>query len=227
MNLSNATLEPGVVTNAEDPENLGRIKCIIGGKHDPEKMNADHLPWCAPLTCFGYQRLSKPVEGQKVWVLHDSNNYYEYYYLPSWEVNSNSAVVNTEDNYDILVSRSGDGFGSQMYYNDTDGFVARTGSDVQMQLKNDGTIVSTDGSLELGIKNGMLYAGTAEGDYEPMVKGQKLTNLLNDLANKLMSTTQIASTNPYTSPLSQPLTECSSAISNAINEIVSDKCMTN
>lgn len=227
MKLANATLLPGVVTSAEDPQNLGRIKCIIAGVSNPDTMNQDHLPWCAPLTCFGNQRVSKPMEGAKVWVLHDEDNYYEYYYLPSWEVNGNTEDVTGDDSYDVLVSRPGEGFGSQQFYSDDKGFVTRIGNDLSTTMTKDGTIMNTDGNVELGITDSHCYAGAKDGSWEPMVLGDQLYKLLNDLSSKLNATGQTASSSCYTSHLSQPLMECAKAINNHIEQILSQNSLVN
>ena len=221
MKLSNATLSPGVVTSIEDPQNLGRIKCIIAGATDPNTMNTDHLPWCAPLTCFGTQRLSKPIEGQKVWVLHDESNYYEYYYLPTWEVNGNTEILVGDEEYDILVSRPGEGFGSQQYYTQDQGFVTRIGNLIRTDVQGDGTIAHTDGNVEMSIKDSHVYVGNTGGEYQPMVKGDTLYQLLSKLAESLSNLADIASKNIYTQSLVPGIISCHEAIGNSVNDILS------
>ena len=87
MLLNNCELIPGVVQSSKDPENLGRIKCVIPGVIDSETMSLENMPWAYPLGMAHYQSFSKPIEGQKVWVLINKSNYNEYWYLPFFEYN--------------------------------------------------------------------------------------------------------------------------------------------
>ena len=227
MNLSNWDLSLGVVVSCEDPKNLGRIK-VNGVDVATPEMNYEHLPWCAPFSCSGYQRISKPVLGQKVWVLHNNENYYEYYYIPAWEINTNTALINSEDDYDVLVSRPGDGLGSQMLYNDREGFVTRIGNDISQTVNSDGTLISTDGTVEFGIKESVVRAGKVNQEYQPMVLGEELQKLLDNLASKLLAAADAAKNNCYTTTLFKPLMDCSEAISKYdTKKILSDNAKIN
>lgn len=222
MELSNAVLLPGVVVDAEDPKCLGRVKCITAGLTNPDTMDTNCLPWYAPLTCFGYQRISKPVEGQKVWILHDKSNYYEYYYLPAWDVNSNTELISPNPDYDVLVSRSGEGYGAQMFYNSEEGFVTRIGNDISTTIKKDKSIINTDNVVEMSIRDKHVYCGLKDSEnYEPMVRGEQLVKLLGDLKTALSNAADLAKPNMYTSHLGDPLKMCSTAIEQTLNEICS------
>ena len=86
MKLNNCEIRPGVVVTADDPKKMGRIKAVVPGWFNNASMHEEDMFWIAPFTSgSGYQRVSKCIEGQKVWVLHDSTNEYEYYYsqIPS------------------------------------------------------------------------------------------------------------------------------------------------
>lgn len=225
MKLANAELLPGVVVDNQDPKCLGRIKPIIAGKSNPDTMKTENLPWCAPLTSGGYQRLSMPEIGQKVWILHDNENYYEYYWLPAWEVNSNSEATTPIDEYDILVSRTGDGYGSQLYYNQEEGFMTRIGENASTNMKLNGDIENFSNDMEMSIRGANVYIGKKDENNEPMVLGTQIKKLLEDLATKLSSLSEKAArANPYTSPLALPILECSDVIKSKINDILSQSC---
>lgn len=219
MTLNNYDLSPGVVVNAEDPKFLGRVQCIIAGKTNPDTMDPSKLPWCAPFMSFGYQRISKPMEGQKIWVLHNINNYYEYYYIPMWELNQNTAVIPAEQYYDVLVSRPGEGVGAQSYYTEDQGFVTRIGNDVSSTMTNENTIVHTDNNVEMAIRDGHVYHGGIEEEAEPAILGEQLYNLLKTLSGDLNTTAEVAKSNPYTQPLYAPLAQASQNLSKAIETI--------
>ena len=104
MKLSNCEIRPGVVVTADDPKKMGRIKAVVPGWFDNSSMNEEDMFWIAPFTSgSGYQRVSKCLEGQKVWVLHDSTNEYEYYYVTMWETNINTTAAQQDFDYDVLV----------------------------------------------------------------------------------------------------------------------------
>lgn len=227
MNLSNVTLLPGVVVSADDPKNLGRVKCIIAGKSDPDTMNQDHLPWCAPFTCMGYQRVFKPMEGQKIWVLHDETNYYEYYWIPAWEVNSNTELMTPNSEYDVLVSRSGDGCGSQMFYDRQSGFMTRIGNVSYTNMTIGGDIINESNKVQMSVKGSHVHLGVTEkeGEEQPLVMGNDLVTLLNDLKKAFQGLQQKASSSPYTSALAPGFLECVNAIQNNI-DLLSNTCHT-
>ena len=50
---------PGVVIDAEDPENLLRVKAAVPGIFDPGTMKKEALPWIYRFPMCGYQQYSK------------------------------------------------------------------------------------------------------------------------------------------------------------------------
>lgn len=223
MNLNNVSLLPGVVVDNKDPKCLGRIKATIAGKTNPSTMKTEHLPWCAPFSCGGYQRLSMPEIGQKIWVLHDESNYYEYYWIPAWEVNSNSEAITPIDEYDVLVSRTGDGYGAQMYYNKEEGFMNRIGENASTNMKINGDIENFSNDIEMSIRGANVYMGKKDEKNEQMVLGGQLKKLLSDLATSLSGLAALAN-HPYTSHLIPKINECSTSITSTLENILSKTC---
>ena len=70
---------PGVVVDAEDPENLLRVKAAAPGLFDPDTMEISALPWVYRFPMCGYQHYSKLLMGSRIWILRNTKNYYLHY----------------------------------------------------------------------------------------------------------------------------------------------------
>lgn len=224
MKLANCEILPGVVVDANDPKKMGRIKAVVPGLFDNSTMDVEDMFWVIPFSCNGYQRVSKPMEGQKVWVLQDPSNEYEYYYIPRWESNTNTVVAQQDDDYDVLVSRSGEVAGQQMYYSMQQGFVTRIGQIASTTMSQDGNIENLSNGVEVSIKSSKVYCGTKDQASHPMVLGDELYTLLGNLESGLNKTKQLAQANMYTSTLVPGLEACEKAIANILEKIKSDTC---
>lgn len=213
-------MRPGVVVTADDPKKMGRIKAVVPGWFDNSSMNEEDMFWISPFTSgSGYQRVSKCIEGQKVWVLHDSTNEYEYYYVTMWETNINTTAAQQDFDYDVLVSRSGKSVGAQMYYTGNQGFITRIGENAQSQINQSGDIENKSNGTEISIRGSKAFVGLSDKCKDPMVRGNKLYKLLSDLKAGLDELNNAAISNPYTSSLSSAILKCSKAISNTIDEM--------
>ena len=91
MKFSDAEILPAVVVDNKDPKNIGRIKVAIPGKWDTASICVQNLPWVMPLTQSGYQSFSKQTNGSKVWVINNKANLHEYWYIPMFDMNANTA----------------------------------------------------------------------------------------------------------------------------------------
>ena len=182
MELKNVKVIPGVVIDGEDPKRLGRIKCVANGEFDNATMKTEHMHWCKPFTCgSGYQNMSKPIKGQKIWLLHDSTNYYDYWYIPYWEPNQNTMSA-LKDDYDVVVSRSGEGYGAQLFYNAQDGFIERIKNDGLIQMKPNCDILCQSNGAEVSIVGHEVQLGAIGGSHEyKAVLGEVLRDILTDL----------------------------------------------
>ncbi len=220
MKLNNCEIRPGVVVTADDPKKMGRIKAVVPGWFNNASMHEEDMFWIAPFTSgSGYQRVSKCIEGQKVWILHDSTNEYEYYYITMWETNINTTAAQQDFDYDVLVSRSGKSVGAQMFYTGNQGFVTRIGEHAQTQINQAGDIESKSNGTEISIRGSKAFVGLTEKCEDPIVRGNKLYKLLSDLKAGLDELNNAANGNPYTVSLCPSILKCSKAISDTIDEM--------
>ena len=185
MLLNNCELVPGVVTSAKDEQKLGRIKCVIPGVLDTSTMSEENLPWVYPLGMSHYQSFSKPIEGQKIWVLINKSNYNEYWYIPFHEQNTKTQEFlencNYDDNPEVMMCRDLGGKPSIDTYDDTNGFSRRIGDDIHMNMWPDGHIELLGNKLQVDLDGDIVKCGQKDGNYEPAVFGDKLVELLKQL----------------------------------------------
>lgn len=224
MNITSLDLFPGVVVDANDPKTLGRVKIVAAGFQDNSTMDVQDMYWSMPFSCNGYQRMSKPTEGMKVWVLNNKDNRYESWFIPMWDLNQNTTVaINGGDDYDVLVSRSGEGLGAQMFYNQHDGFVTGMKNDATFTISPSCNIEAKSNGVEMSCTDGNVKLGTQEKCTHPAVQGDVLVELLQNLASKINYTASIAAGSWTTAHLSAPLNECVQAINNTVSKINSKK----
>lgn len=220
MKLNNCEILPGTIVIANDPKKMGRVKAVVPGWFDNSTMNEEDMFWIMPFTSgSGYQRVSKPIEGQKIWVLHDKTNEYEYYYLPMWETNINTTIAQQDFDYDVLVSRSGKSVGAQMYYTGKQGFVTRIGEHAQSTMSQNGNIENKSNGTEISIKGSRAYIGKENNCKDPIVRGNQLYKLLSDLKSGLDELNNLANSNPYCSNLCSGILKCSKAISDNLETL--------
>ena len=147
MKLADVEMIPGVVVDDEDPKFLGRLKISAPGEFDVDSMDINDMFWVYPFPVGGYQSFSHMLKGSKVWLIKNTKNYYEYWYLPYFEMNANTFnLVNSKKKYDadVIVSRSDGSNNIQMYYNPEDGFNQKIGF-ASINIMPDGTISITTG----------------------------------------------------------------------------------
>lgn len=223
MNLSDFDLTEGVIVDANDPKHLGRIKGVAPGKFDNSTMNIDNMFWIYPFSVPGYQRVSKPQQGQKIWILHNKKNEYGYWYIPMPDLNINTTATVQGDDYDVLVSRTGSGVGSQMYYNGNEGFVTRTGTSASTTMAPSGDITNISNKGQVSIKQGIVYAGAEEGSNHSMVLGDKLVELLKALQSDISNLALKASGSWTTAHLAQDLNKAASDLQEKMEPILTSK----
>lgn len=217
---------PGVVVDDQDPKFLGRLKISAPGEFDVDTMNIDDMFWVYPFPVGGYQSFSRMLKGSKVWLLKNTKNYYEYWYLPYFEMNGNTYdLVNSKAKYDadVLVSRSDGSNNIQLYYNPQDGFNQKIGF-ASINILPDGTINITTGGaspsaakFHTNSKSNIIGYDGSDRPHQLTVMGENLHKLLDDLngAFKTLSTT--ASNSPYTTHLVNPLKEVADKIQKYTN----------
>ena len=107
MKLADVEMIPGVVVDDEDPKFLGRLKISAPGEFEVDSMDINDMFWVYPFPVGGYQSFSHMLKGSKVWLIKNTKNYYEYWYLPYFEMNSNTFnLVNSKKKYDADVDKA-------------------------------------------------------------------------------------------------------------------------
>lgn len=200
MNLSNAELLPGVVISSDDPKNIGRVKAIVPTIFEEE--DEDKCLWIWPLTMGNGQSFIKPMEGDKIWVLNNKDNYYEFWYFPMFELKPTSRELITTKGTQIFMNKPIADGTANFRYDDVNGFTFEVGK-TKLNISPTKGVNFTNGSagfssehpdynespdftdtkatigidksgnLELGKKNDLTFA----------VRGDKLLEKLTDIAD--------------------------------------------
>lgn len=213
---------PGVVIDAEDPDNLLRVKAAVPGIFDPATMKTEALPWIYRFPMCGYQHYSKLMSGSRIWVLRNTKNYYEFWYIPFSDFNPNTLEAAKSD-ADVLISRyTGDG-NAQLYYNSEEGFKMVLGPNY-MQLDTNGNAISMSNGYSSKVQGEHYYVGKDGGNYEPMVLGNKLAALFKQISSDLAELATTAASSPWTSELSGPIRNIKLNIDKNYTEITSKDC---
>lgn len=213
---------PGVVIDAEDPENLLRVKAAVPGIFDPGTMKKEALPWVYRFPMCGYQQYSKMMSGSRIWVLRNTKNYYEFWYIPFSDLNANTLAA-AKSEADVLISRYTGAGNAQLYYNKEEGFKTIL-DESYIQLDTNGNVINMSNGYSSKVYGEHYYAGKDGGAYEPMVLGKKLTNLFKQISSGLDALASVAESSPYTSQLSVPIRKIKSNIDNNYQEITSKDC---
>ena len=222
MKLSDYEFFPGVVTDVADPKYLGRVKASVPTIFD-QSMDKEGLPWIHPFTMVGYQGFSKMREGSKIWVLNNTKNKKEFWYVPMFELNQDTRdLINTDENYengDVLIARNNGNNSVYIYYNDTDGIMIKYGNQnlINIDPNSQITIQASDGKIV--IKDNHVYIGDGEKGH-PAVKGDKLKDILHNFFTQLSTAATTANT-PYSLPLfSEQLRMLSDFADKRLDEII-------
>ncbi len=213
---------PGVVVESEDPENLLRVKAAVPGIFDPSTMKVEALPWIYRFPMCGYQHYSKIMTGSRIWVLRNTKNYYEFWYIPFSHLNDNTLKA-AKSEADVLISRYTGEADAQLYYNKEEGFKTTLGENY-IQLDPGGNVINMSNGYSSKVYGEHYYAGKEGGEYEPMVLGNKLADLFKQLSADLDELASAAESSPYTSQLSMPIRNIKLNIDNSYPTITSNDC---
>lgn len=226
MKLADVEMIPGVVVDDEDPKFLGRLKISAPGEFEVDSMDINDMFWVYPFPVGGYQSFSHMLKGSKVWLIKNTKNYYEYWYLPYFEMNANTFnLVNSKKKYDadVLVSRSDGSNNIQMYYNPEDGINQKIGF-ASINIMPDGTISITTGgaapsagTFHTNSKNNEIGYDGGEYPRQFAVMGENLHKLLDELNGKFKTLATTAAPCPFTSHLAKTLNEICDTISDYTN----------
>ena len=202
MKLSNVEISPGVIVDAKDPEKLGRVKinapALMRGNESGDhfgvvdKIDNNVLPWIYPMMMNRYQMFSKELEGMKVWVINNTENYNEYWYIPMFDyIDVTEEIVSEkyDNDVEVIISRkNGDG-AARIYYDREGGHVIHI-NDYKWNMMPNGDITCHGDQGDIDIRGGHVYMGRNTESYEPAVFGDELVNLfqeLSDICTKLVS----------------------------------------
>jgi len=217
MEIDGVKIIPGVIIDIEDPKKIGRIKCDVPTLFVSSEMNKDGMPWIYPLIMPGYQRFSSPAVGQKVWVIQNTQNYNEFWYVPMQEFTSDvKTLINGDtDDYDSIELLAYRNLGSNalyVYYLNSQGFMIKIGDTAKINITPKGEIKMQAGEAKVELRENKVYIGNGETG-QAAVMGETLKDMIESLSMKLNALGSTASNSPYTTHLSGPIYDCAEALS--------------
>lgn len=230
IKLENYDICVGVIYNDKDDLKLGRVKCVAPGLLDNSTIDDDNMPYIYPFNMPGYQHFSKPINGQKVWILRNRKNYNEYWYIPYHEyidiVEDFLAEHYENDHPEILVARHSGGMKSMMTYDDVTGFKTEINESYE-NLKPNGDYEVKAGNGTIKIEGGTVSTGSVDGEYQPAVMGTNLSNMLKNLSEQFNNLWGEAQLDQHTMPLAKYFRQCNNIITSAQNELLAKNTQIN
>lgn len=219
MTLADFEILPGVVINTDDPLNQGRVKACAPGLFDTSTMEVDDLFWINPFMMIGQQSFSKMELNSKIWILHNIHNYFEYWYIPMFEINQNSPEVMSTTS-DVLLSRSINGEIVQLYYSKDTGFNLNIG-DNHINLSSEGILnINASGAVITASKSG-INLQQADQQLHPAAKADEIVKALGEFCANLTSIATAATSSPYTACLASPIMSASKSLQSKLESFKS------
>lgn len=201
---------------ADDPMHYGRIKCDIPGVIHSSAIDIeaypDAMPWVRPFKMHGYQTFSKPIVGQKIWVMISKTNYNEFWWFPFFETLDfvqDFITANYDSQPDVMHAREGSVGNAMFTYDDNNGYTIMLGDD-HVSLKNDRSMEISFNDCKVKINGNKLYCGSDNADYEPCVMGNKCREMRSKLSAVFDLLAQAANASPYTKHLYDGLSDVGS-----------------
>lgn len=217
-----------VVEYNDDPFKIGRIRCSIPGVISHETTPKEALPWVRPFKMYCYQTFTKPLVGQKVWVMVNKSNYNEFWWFPFYEtIDIVQGYLNEyyDETPDVFHAREDFVTPVMHTWDDKQGYKWVIAEDYidffptrEFKLKvNECNINVVDNIIQVG--------GDGEGEYEPAIMGNKHEDWRKDLKSKCMDVAKAAGQSSYTMHLVTPLQKLAEQFT--INKILCQKCHVN
>lgn len=218
MKFKDTELLPGVVVDCNDPKKLGRVRATVPGLFDDSEMDINGMPWIYPITMTGYQGFSKLINGSKIWVFKQEENYKEFWYMPMFEMNGNTrdTILSDYNEPEVLISRSAGDQSVYIYYTDKQGIVIKYGT-AGITINSNGEIIMKSNGGQVSISGGKVYMGNSEAT-EQAILGNSLNKTLNNLVNDLQKLAEEALKTPYTAKLTQPIIDTANNLQNGIGK---------
>lgn len=220
MTLGDFEIIPGVVISNDDPLNQGRVRACAPGLFDTSTMDMDDLFWINPFMMMGHQTFSKLEINSKIWILHNVNNYFEYWYIPMFEINENAPGVH-DKNADIMMSRSINGNIVQLFFSPEEGYNIVIGEN-KVQLSSDGdfNVVAQDAIITAN-SNGIKLSKYNANTYSA-TKAEPLISALNTFCADLQKVAFASVFNPWTATFGIPLYQATVDFQKKLQGIKSD-----
>ena len=194
-----------VVEYDNDPLCIGRIKCTIPGVIHSDTTDEEAMPWVRCFKMGAYQTFSRPIVGQKVWVLISKTNYNEFWWFPFYE-NIDICQQYLEEYYDyqpdIFHARHTGNGDAMSTYDDKQGYLTKIGDD-HINLRPNKELELDCQDCRMCIKSNKVYLGDKdEGKHEPAIMGNKCWEMRGNLKGLFKKLDDICKGKPYISPLS-------------------------
>lgn len=194
-----------VVEYDNDPLKIGRIKCTIPGVIHSDTTDEEAMPWVRCFKMGAYQTFSRPIVGQKVWVLISKTNYNEFWWFPFYE-NIDICQQYLEEYYDyqpdIFHARHTGNGDAMSTYDDKQGYLTKIGDD-HINLKPNKELELDCQDCRMCIKSNKVYLGDKDGKHEPAIMGNKCNKMRGSLKSEFEQLQIKATSNPHTSPLAK------------------------
>ena len=152
-----------------------------------------------PLTQSGYQSFSKQTNGSKVWVINNKANLHEYWYIPMFDMNANTASdVDVDSETDVLLSRpTGTGDAKVKYNSDTGLEMSINDSGIGVKKNGDIAIQGKQSGIE--VKEKVIIGST--GDTEPVILSNKFQAEMDKIVDAINDQVKVISNVPYANVL--------------------------
>lgn len=202
-----------VVEYDNDPLCIGRIKCTIPGVIHSDTTDEEAMPWIRCFKMGAYQTFSRPIVGQKVWVLISKTNYNEFWWFPFYE-NIDICQQYLEEYYDyqpdIFHARHSGNGDAMSTYDDKQGYMIKIGDD-HINLKPNKEFEIDCQDCRMCIKSNKVYLGDKDGEKEKAVMGNKCLKLRSTLKEKAEALAKAAGEDTHTTKLIQPFIDLANA----------------
>lgn len=220
MTLGDFEILPGVVIDTADPLNLYRVKACAPGLFDLETMEQDDLLWINPFMMMGNQSMAKLEINAKIWILHNKNNYFEYWYIPMFETNANMPQV-ADVNSDVMMARSVGGSLVQFYYAPEEGYKLCIGENSILLKSNGDFNVFANGSVIDVNSNGIQLVKAGEEEKFHAAKAEKIIEALGRFCGDMQQISMLMAANPYTASLSKQFNTAAVTLYNQLDSFKS------
>lgn len=207
-NLLDYYIIESVVDYDNDPLKIGRIKCTIPGVVHSDSTPEEGMPWVRCFKMGAYQTFSRPIKGQKVWVMISKQNQNEFWYFPFHEaidITKDYIEEYYNENCDVLHARHSGNGDCMMTYDDEQGYLTKIGDDHinltpkrQFELDCNGKRIAIKGDQ-------VLIGDQDESAKQKTIMGDNHHAWISELVTNFSSLETKAGENPETSHLCRPI----------------------